>query len=156
MGFDLRRCAEAAVQAALAEAFKRPDPKRARRGRTRRLRPLRAMLRLVRVCLMAVGLVTTVRLTLDAELRRQALGALAERIPIDDLLGEIAVEVDAARAAFADATAAENTRASGPENDEAAGDRAGKERRRRPVARTRGDRNGQRGRKPPDRGTRAA
>jgi hypothetical protein len=151
MGFDLRRCGEAAVHAALAEAFAPPVPRRARRGKRRRFRALRALLRLVRVVLLAVGAVTTTRAALDPERRRASLAKLAERFPIDDLLEEIAVEVAAARASLADAdNQAEASEA------EVAAENSGGPRRRRPASRSRGDTNGQRGRKPPNRGTRAA
>lgn len=153
MGFDLRRCAEAAVHAALAEAFTRPDQKRSKRAGRRRRRPLRALLRLARLMLTAVGLVSTVRFVLDPERRRETFEMLADRFPIEDLLEEIAVEVDAARTAVANAAADASEAAGGaaPTDVKAAG-----QRRRRPVARSRGDSNGQRGRKPPNRGTRAA
>lgn len=150
MEFDARRCAEAAVRAAFAEAFTRPAPKRSRRGRRRRLRPLRAMFRLVRIWLMAVGLVTTIRVARDPELRHETIEALAARLPIEDLLEEIAVEVQAARAALADQAGAAD------EQTEAAEPKKATARRRRPASRPRGDTNGQRGRKPPNRGTRTA
>lgn len=157
MGFDLRRCVEAAVQAALAEAFVRPDPKRSGTGRKRRLRPFRAALRLVRMMLMGVGLVSTVRFAIDAERRRRAFEVLAARFPIEDLLEEIAVEVDAARSALADAAAEDAaTQDASAERTPGAKARAANRPKRRPMTRNRGDSNGARGRKPPDRGTRAA
>jgi hypothetical protein len=158
MEFDVGRCAQAAVRAALAEAFRRPDPTRTTRGRKRRLRPLRAMLRLVRLLLMSVGLATTVRIALDAELRRDLIESLAARFPIEDLLEEIAVEVDAARTALANAAGAEGDAVEGePEKGpKATRAKAGSQSRRRAASRTRGDTNGRGGRKPPSRGTRAA
>lgn len=152
MTFDLRRCVEAAAHAALAEAFVFPEPKQSRRRRRRRLRPLRALLRLVRVSLMGVGVVTTVHAARDRELRRAALGALAERLPIEDLLAEIAVELEAVRSSLDNDPDAE------PANEDAdeAGPQTNAQGRRRSVSRSRGDTNGQRGRKPPNRGTRAA
>jgi hypothetical protein len=151
MGFDMRRCAEAAVHAALAEAFTPPAPGRAGRGKRRRFRPLRLLLRLVRLALLAIGAATTTRVALDPERRRAGLTKLAERFPIDDLLEEIAVEVAAARAALADAD-----EQAGASEAEAAAEKPVGPRQRRPVSRSRGDTNGQRGRKPPNRGTRAA
>jgi len=158
MEFDVGRCAEAAVRAALAEAFRRPDPKRGTRDRKRRLRPVRLVLRLVRLLLMSVGLATTVRVALDPELRRDLIESLAARFPIEDLLEEIAVEVDAARAALADAAGAEAdaAEAEAEKGPKATRAKAGSQSRRRATSRTRGDTNGQRGRKPPNRGTRAA
>jgi len=158
MEFDVGRCAQAAVRAALAEAFRRPDPKRARRGRKRRLRPIRMALRLVRLLLMSVGLATTVRVALDAELRRDLIEALAARFPIEDLLEEIAVEVDAARAALANAAGeeADAVEAEAEKGTKTTRAKAGSQSRRRATSRTRGDTNGQRGGKPPSRGTRAA
>jgi hypothetical protein len=158
MEFDVGRCAQAAVRAALAEAFTRPDPKRATRGRKRRLRPVRVTLRLVRLLLMSVGLATTVRIALDAELRRDLIDSLAARFPIEDLLEGIAVEVDAARAALANAAGegADAVEAEAEKDPKATRAKAGSQSRRRATSRTRGDTNGQGGRKPPNRGTRAA
>jgi hypothetical protein len=109
------------------------------------------LLRLVRWALLAIGAATTTRAALDPERRRTSLAKLAERFPIDDLLEEIAVEVAAARAALADAD--EQAEAS---EAEVSAEKSAGPRQRRPVSRSRGDTNGQRGRKPPNRGTRAA
>jgi len=115
-------------------------------------------LRLVRLLLMSVGLATTVRVALDAELRRDLIESLAARFPIEDLLEEIAVEVDAARTALANAAAeeADAAEANAEKDPKATRAKAGTQSRRRATSRTRGDTNGQRGRKPPNRGTRAA
>jgi hypothetical protein len=152
MGIDLRRCAEAAVHAALAEAFVRPEPKRSRRGRRRRPRPLHAVIRAVRTLLLALGLLTTVRAARDPKLRAELLDAVAKRFPVEELLDEIALEVEAARAAMSDEPAAGQQPDSS--DDEPATQASGQPR-RRPVSRRRGDTNGQR-RNPPDRGKRAA
>lgn len=153
MAIDLRRCAEAAAQAALAEAFAPPEPKRRRRSR-RRLRP-------VRTVLMGVGLVTTVRVALSPELRRTILEAVAERLPLEDWLDELVLDADVVPDAD-DGDAQEGGADEAP--DEAEGAQAGAQRasrhpsggqRRRNVSRSRGDTNGRGGRKPPNRGTRA-
>jgi hypothetical protein len=149
MGIDLRRCAEAAAHAAFAEAFMRPA-ERPKRVRRRRFRRMRAVLRLMRILLMGVGLVTSVRVARDPELRRDTLEALVQRFRVEGLLEEIAVEVEAARAALADEAAASDQQPPAGKR-KASGTRA-----RRPVSRSRGDSNGQRGGKPPSRGTRAA
>lgn len=149
MGIDLRRCAEAALHAAFAEAFMRPA-ERPKRVRRRRFRPLRALLRLTRICLMGIGLATTVRIARDRERRRETLETLAQNFRLEDLLEEIAVEVDAVRAVLADESATAD-----PET-ETTKQKASGTRTRRPASRSRGDTNGQGGRKPPSRGTRAA
>ena len=152
MPIDLRRCAEAAVRAVLAEVFARPEPKQSKRRRRRRLRPIRLLLRVARLALMGVGLRTVVRTASDPELRRETVESLAQRFPVEELLEEIAIEVEAARAAMMGASVS-----SQPGSDAAgdAEDAPAEQRRRRPAPRKRGDSNGQRGRKPPNRGTRA-
>ena len=156
MPIDLRRCAEAAVRAVLAEVFVRPEPKRPRRARRRRLRPLRLLMRAVRLALMGIGVWTIARTARDPELRREALETLAQRFPVEELLEEIAIEVDAARAAMMGASASNHPAASNPSDATPdPDDTSAEQRRRRPAPRRRGDANGQRGRKPPNRGTRA-
>jgi hypothetical protein len=148
MAIDLRRCAEAAAHAALAEAFAPPEPKP--RPRRRRIRP-------VRTVLLGVGLVTTIRIALSPELRRSIIESLAERFPIEDLLDELVVDADVVPDSddHEEAAAAEDESgvgSSGSGSDDRQTD--GPQRRRR-VTRARGDSNGQHGRKPPNRGTRA-
>lgn len=101
---------------------------------------------------MAIGLATTIRVARDPELRRETIEALAARLPIEDLLEEIAVEVQAARSALADQAEAADEQTEAAESKKT----TATARRRRPANRSRGDTNGQRGRKPPNRGTRAA
>ena len=86
MPFDLRRCAQAAAHAALAEAFAPPQPQPRRRRRPR-LRPVRKLL-------LGAGLVTTARVALDPVKRRELFEALARRFPIQELLDEIVLEAD--------------------------------------------------------------
>lgn len=152
MPIDLRRCAEAAVRAVIAEALARPEPKRSKRARRRRRRPVRLLMRAVRAALMGVGLWTVVRTARDPELRRETFEAVAQRFPVEELLEDLALEVAAARAAVTgdpQSAAAASQPAGDQEEDDAA------QRRRRPAPRRRGDINGERGRKPPKRGTRA-
>ena len=104
--------------------------------------------------LLAIGLLTVVRTTRNPKLRAEVLEALAKRFPIEQLLAELASEVEAARAAVGDEAEAPEQE-SGTSDEEPAAE-ASEQRRRRPVTRRRGDSNGQRGRKPPDRGTHAA
>jgi hypothetical protein len=97
-----------------------------------------------------------VRTLRDPEFRQETVDALAERFPVEEFLEELALEVEAARAAMTGqgvASAPEAGRATGA--DGANDSDGGNQRRRRPVTRRRGDTNGQRGRKPPNRGTRA-
>jgi hypothetical protein len=101
---------------------------------------------------MGVGLATIARVTRDPDFRRGTFEAVAQRFPLDSLLEEIAVEVDAARAALADQAESEPAE----QNVAAAKGAATASRPRRSKSRTRGDTNGQSGRKPPNRGTRAA
>ena len=152
MAIDLRRCAEAAAHAALAEAFAPPEPKRRRRSR-RRLRP-------VRTVLVGVGLVTTVRVALSPELRRAILEAVAEHLPLEDLLDELVLDADV----VPDSDDGAEEGGADQAADETEGAEAGAERartrpsggqRRRNASRSRGDTNGRGGRKPPNRGTRA-
>ena len=154
MGFDLRRCAEAAVHAALAEAFARPEPNRASRARRRRWRPIRAVFRAIRAFLLVVGLLTVAHAARNPKLRAEVLEALAARFPIEEFLEEIAGEMEAARAAVSGQPGAAEQEPDTPDEEPAT--EASNQRRRRPPARRRGDSNGQRGRKPPDRGTHAA
>ena len=123
MAIDLRRCAEAAAHAALAEAFAPPQPKRRQKSR-RRLRP-------VRTVLIGVGLVTTVRVALSPELRRAILEAVAERLPLEELLDELVVDADV----VPDSDDAEEGRAD-EAADETDGAEAGTERPRRTPERT--------------------
>ena len=152
MAIDLRRCAEAAAHAALAEAFAPPEPKRHRSRR--RLRPVRTLL-------IGVGLVTTVRVAMNPELRKRILEAVAEHLPLEELLDELVVDADVVPETD-DAEAEEGEGDQGA--DETEGAEAGTEhprrrpsggQRRRNVSRSRGDTNGRGGRKPPNRGTRA-
>jgi hypothetical protein len=153
MPIDLRRCAEAAAHAALAEAFSPPPPRR--RSRRRRLRSIRALL-------VATGLITLVRMALTPKLRRAIFEALSQRFPIEDLLDELVLNADVVPEAddyVSEAGAeGEDGQNEGDREDEADSEqgpkRAGAQQRRR-VARARGDTNGQHGRKPPNRGTRA-
>lgn len=118
------------------------------------MRPLRNLFRLVRLVLMSIGLLTTARLARDPDVRREAVEALAHRFPVEGLLEELAVEIDAARAAVAAAQAESEAEAATAEGEGAAKPAATQ--RRRPTNRTRGDTNGRHERKPPNRGTRAA
>jgi len=143
------------MHAALAEAFAPPPPKRSR-TRRRRIRPIRTML-------MGIGLVTTVRAALNPELRRSILAAIAEHFPLEELLDELVLDADVVHDDVADSES-EGTdedggggAASGPEPEGTgkAAKHATAQQRRRSASRQRGDSNGQRGRKPPNRGTRA-
>jgi hypothetical protein len=117
-------------------------------------------MRAARAVLSVVGLLTVLRITRSPRRRAQLLDALATRFPIQELLDEVALEMAAARAAMGEETAGEpesgsadgGTGTSGEEPAKRAGDKPP----RRPVARRRGDTNGQGGRKPPSRGKRAA
>jgi hypothetical protein len=107
---------------------------------------------------MGIGLATTVRLAVSPEFRRAIIDAVAERLPIEELLDELVLDADVVpdpedgehepdgEAADTEADAPEPGRARKP---------ASSGQRRRPVSRARGDTNGQRGRKPPNRGARA-
>ena len=95
---------------------------------------------------------TTMRVVRDAEFRKQSLEALSTHLPLEGLLEEIAVEVEAARAALADQAEAEAV----DDVDKGARKTATQRARRTTATRSRGDTNGQRKRKPPNRGTRAA
>lgn len=159
MAIDLRRCAEAAAHAALAEAFAPPEPKRRPRSR-RRLQP-------VRTVLAGIGLVTTVRVALSPALRRSIIEAVAEHLPLEELLDKTVLDADVVPESDdaepqAGETEEDGTDAESGEDaefEEPAKERgpahAGAGQRRRSASRARGDANGRGGRKPPNRGTRA-
>jgi hypothetical protein len=103
--------------------------------------------------LSGIGLITVVRMATKPELRRAIFEWLAERFPIEDLLDELVLDADVVPDADDDGSEGAG------EQDEAESEPAqktgGTPNSRRRVARARGDTNGQHGRKPPNRGTRA-
>lgn len=126
--------------------------------------------------LLGIGLLTVARVARNPKLRGELLEALARRFPIEQLLDEIALEVEAAKAAVNDEAAADRQAPGPPDREPDTSDRepdtsdrepdtsdpeparkgSGRPRGRRPVNRRRGDTNGQRGRTPPNQGKRAA
>jgi hypothetical protein len=114
----------------------------------------------VRTVLIGVGLASTVGVALSPELRRSIIEAVAEHIP-QDLLdefvldAEVVPDTDDTELEATDAGAGEASPELTDHEPEPARKRATGQRQRRPANRTRGDTNGQSGRKPPKRGTRA-
>lgn len=114
---------------------------------------------------MGIGLVTTIRVALSPELRRSIIQSLAERFPIEELLDELVLDADVVHDPAEDEAemtgdaeaggAGDDTGDSGTDADSGAETKQTAQQRRRRVSRARGDTNGQHGRKPPNRGTRA-
>jgi hypothetical protein len=128
----------------------------------------------VRAVLLGAGLVTTVRVALNPELRRELFQSIARRLPIQELLDEIVLEADVVPdeadidaeshtdAEFdTDAESDTDAEAEAEDDEEDAGEKkpakpqARSQQSRRRVSRARGDTNGKGARKPPSRGTRA-
>jgi hypothetical protein len=83
MPFDLRRCAEAAAHAALAEAFARHEP--IQPPPRRRFRPVRA-------AMMTAALAAGLSLAVRSDLRRAVSDGLSRRLQLDQLLEDLDLE----------------------------------------------------------------